>query len=53
MVPEKMQHFDITIIPQFSREPAYTCTPVRLEEIKGTNQLCCGSRLIMGGDRSY
>jgi len=53
MEPQKMQQFDVTIIPEFAHEPAYVCTPIGKDEIKGTNQLCCGRRLIMGGDRSY
>jgi len=53
MVPEKMQQYDITIIPELAGETGYTCTPISQDSIRGTNALCCGNRLIMGGDLSY
>lgn len=53
MSPVKMQQYDITIIPDFQGQPAYQCAPVASNTVKGTNSLCCGDRLIMGGDRSY
>lgn len=51
--PEKMQQYDITIIPEFRHASAYVCTPISAGTLKGTNSLCCGNRLVMGGDRSY
>lgn len=53
MSPSRMQQFDITVIPELANEAAYVCTPIAPGTIKGTNSLCCGGRLIMGGDRSY
>lgn len=53
MNPQKMQQYDITTIPEFRGAKAYVCTPVPPGTLKGTNALCCGDRLVMGGDRSY
>lgn len=48
-----MQQFDVTVLPELANEKAYACTPVAAGSVKGTNSLCCGNRVIMGGDRSY
>lgn len=53
MDPENMRNYDITIIPEYRDKPAYVCTPIEPSTLKGTNALCLGNRLIMGGDRSY
>lgn len=53
MVPEKMKQIDISVLPDIAGEPGYTCSPIPKDVITGTNTLCCGNRLVMGGDRSY
>jgi len=51
--PLKMQQYDMTLSRELQSEPLYNCMPISEDKIKGTNALCCGRRLIMGGDRTY
>jgi len=50
---ERTRDFDITISPHLINAPAYSCTPIPKELVKGTNVLVCGGTLIMGGDLQY